>query len=116
MNDYALSGNTALVIGAGGHLMSAIALKIASEDVFVYAADLRLSDAQKTSNLINASGFSSSPLEIDITSDESLLQAKKHIEFENRHVDFLLNGAGINAPTPFLKLSERNGIKFLKYN
>jgi len=114
MGNYALSGKTALVIGSGGHLMSPIALKIASEGVFVYVADLRLSDAQKTSNLINASGFNSSPLEIDVSSDESLLQAKKHIELQNHYVDFLLNGAGINAPTPFFEIDRREWHKILE--
>lgn len=102
--DLRLDSKTAVVVGSGGHLMSAIAKEIALSGAFVYCADFSKESAERTASEIRSLGGNSSSLVIDVTSTESILAAYQETETDGRSIDYLVNGAGINAPTPFLEI------------
>ncbi|MFM1757432.1 MAG: hypothetical protein RL193_9 [Actinomycetota bacterium] len=104
LNLFSLQGKEALIVGGGGHLCSAMAIGLASAGARVHVADLRLEKAQKVSDSINEIYLNSAlPVQLDATNK---LDFEKSIENTTHgFFDVLINGAGINSPTPFLELS-----------
>ncbi len=102
---FRLEGKKAAVTGGGGHLCGEMALSLARAGVSVAVLDLREHKAKAVSNEINRFGGSALPVVIDVTKREEHLKAFERIIEEFGDVDILINGAGINAPTPFFQIS-----------
>lgn len=102
---FSLQGKTAVVIGAGGHLCSVMAIALSKAGANVAILDKDLQSARKVSEYIRDSGGKSLATEIDVTQKSSHQGALKTILKRFRKVDILINGAGINAPTNFLEIS-----------
>ncbi len=101
---FSLEGKEALVVGGGGHLCSAMALGLASAGARVQVADLRFEKAESVANTINEKFPESAfPIELDATKKLDFVNSIK--KTTNGYFDILINGAGINSPTPFLELS-----------
>lgn len=98
--DLGLSGKTALVLGAGGGLGSAIARTLAREGAQVALADIDLAAADKVANEISASGAKTIALQWDL-GDLAVIDANiARIERELGQVDVLVNNTGGPPPTP----------------
>lgn len=98
--DLGLSGKTALVLGAGGGLGSAIARTLAREGAHVALADIDLAAAEKVANEISASGAKAIALQWDL-GDLAVIEANiARIEHELGQVDVLVNNTGGPPPTP----------------
>ncbi len=103
---FSLKNKTAVVIGGGGHLCSAMASALAISGASLVIADIRLEKAKKIANEIkDAYAINTLHLEVNVTDEKSLeyLLEKTLREFER--VDILINGAGINSPKAFLDIS-----------
>ena len=83
-DSHRLRGKVAAVIGGKGHLCSVLSRAMRKAGARVVILDLP---------------------ECDVTSKQSLIRCRDRILKEYGAVDILLNGAGTNAPTPFLKIS-----------
>lgn len=102
-NLFDLSDQTALVVGGGGHLCSAIAEGFAMAGAHVFIADLRMEKAVDISNkLNNIYGNVTKPVELDATNLESFYKFTENNQISN--LDILVNGGGINTSTPFFEL------------
>jgi NAD(P)-dependent dehydrogenase (short-subunit alcohol dehydrogenase family) len=113
LNDlFNLKGKVALLTGAGGHIVGELSLGLARAGCLVAVGDVRLHKAQAVADRIVAEGGQAMPAEIDVTSKDSWTGTVAAIEKQLGPVDILLNGAGINAPTPFfdVAVSEWNDI------
>lgn len=98
--DLGLSGTTALVLGAGGGLGSAIARTLAREGARVALADIDLASAARVAAEISATGAQAIALQWDL-GDLSAIDANiTHIEGELGPVDVLVNNTGGPPPTP----------------
>lgn len=102
---FGLEGMTAAVIGAGGHLCSAMAESLARAGVVVALLDKSVEGARAVGDKIKTFGGSVMIEEIDVTRKESHTRALEAIIERFGRVDILINGAGINAPTPFLDIT-----------
>jgi len=102
---FGLSGQVAVVIGGGGHLCSAMARGLAQAGASVAVLDVRLEKAERVAAEIQAeTSVSTLALCVNVISKGSLEDALESILKSYGRVDILVNGAGINAPTPFLEI------------
>lgn len=98
--DLGLSGKTALILGAGGGLGSAIARTLAREGAQVALADINLAAARAVADEINASGAKAIALQWDL-GDLAVIEPNiAHIEAALGPVDVLVNNTGGPPPTP----------------
>jgi 3-oxoacyl-[acyl-carrier protein] reductase len=98
--DLGLSGKTALVLGAGGGLGSAIARTLAREGARVALADIDLAAVGRVADEIGATGAQAIALQWDL-GDLAVIDANiARIEQELGPVDVLVNNTGGPPPTP----------------
>ena len=103
---FNLSDKVAVVIGAGGHLCSEMARGFAKAGCSVAVLDLRLEKAHSVESELRESGFQDiMSLSIDASVKQHHVRALELIIERFGRVDILVNGAGINSPTPFLDIS-----------
>ncbi|WP_442915944.1 SDR family oxidoreductase [Leptospira sp. GIMC2001] len=103
---FNLENKIAAVIGAGGHLCGEMAKGFARAGCKVAILDLRLEKAQKVADDIQKEGYPR-PLAIalDVTKKEEHELALAGIIQEFGGLDIVVNGAGINGPSPFFEIS-----------
>jgi 3-oxoacyl-[acyl-carrier protein] reductase len=97
--DLGLSGKTALVLGAGGGLGSAIARTLAREGAHVALADIDAAAAGRVADEICATGARAIALQWDL-GDLAVIDGNlSRIERELGAVDVLVNNTGGPPPT-----------------
>ncbi len=102
---FNLRGKVAVVIGGGGHLCSAMAEGLARSGVKIALVDKNDSNRTAVMRKIKRACPSIIDLPMDVTNKqdhEAVLQA---VLKRFKKVDILINGAGINAPTPVMDIS-----------
>jgi len=104
-NLFNLEGKTAAVMGAAGYLCSTMASALAKAGVFVALLDKNMDLLKVVSEKIRAAGGRAIHLPVDVTVKKDHEAALEIILHEFRTVDIMINGAGINAPTPFFDIS-----------
>lgn len=109
MNEYvsglfSLEGKVAAVTGGGGHLCGEMARAFARAGAAVAVLDLRLEKAQSVADEIAAEGGRAIAIEIDVASKDAWEAALAAVLEAFGRCDILVNGAGHNAPTPFLEI------------
>jgi len=102
---FGLQGKTAALTGAGGHLVSEMSRALAKAGVKVALLDVSLAAAEKVAAEIREAGGEALPLEVDVRRREHFERALRAILERFGDLDFVLNGAGANAPTPFFDIS-----------
>jgi NAD(P)-dependent dehydrogenase (short-subunit alcohol dehydrogenase family) len=111
MNNYIqelfkLEGKTAAVTGGGGFLCSEMARGLTKAGCNTAILDLRIEKAHKVKNELRAEGFRNViSLKVDVTKKEDHIKALEKISQEFGKIDILINGAGINSPTPYFDIS-----------
>jgi NAD(P)-dependent dehydrogenase (short-subunit alcohol dehydrogenase family) len=106
MKLFSLEHKVAVVIGAGGHICSALARGFAESGAKVAVCDLRLEKAVAATDSINAIHTNSAAaFEVDASSKESLSKLLVNVQESLGKIDIALNGAGTNSPKPFLEIS-----------
>ena len=107
LNDlFSVDGKVAVVTGAGGHLCSEMAKGLARVGCAVAILDLRLEKAKAVEKELRSEGLDRvMSLKIEVAEKEEHTNALKEILDKFAQVDILINGAGINSPTPFLEIT-----------
>ncbi len=111
MNSYIadifnLEGKVAVITGGGGHLCSEMVRGFARSGCAVAILDLRLEKALSVESELRLEGFDQIlSLSIDVAKKEQHIGALETILERFNRIDILVNGAGINGPTPFFELS-----------
>lgn len=98
--DFGISGKTALVLGAGGGLGSAISKALAREGVHVALGDISPDAVDRTAREIEAAGGKSLPLVWDLADLSAIEAFVGNIEANLGSVDILVNNTGGPPPTP----------------
>jgi len=101
----ALKGKVAALTGAGGFLVSEISAACARAGMGVAILDSKIEAAQKTVERIRVEGGKAEAFAVDVTSKKELEAALAQILQKFGRLDCLLNGAGLNAPTPFFEIT-----------
>lgn len=109
---FGLNGKVAVLTGAGGHLVGEMSRALARAGVAVVAADAKLGAAEATASEIVAAKGKAIAVELDVRRRSDFERALSAALDAYGRLDFVLNGAGINAPTPFfdITLEEWNDI------
>jgi NAD(P)-dependent dehydrogenase (short-subunit alcohol dehydrogenase family) len=102
---FNLPGKVVLLTGAGGHIVGELSRGLARAGCKVAVADVRLHKAEAVAAGIAACGAEAMPVELDVTNLDHWRAALRDVTNRWGRIDVLLNGAGINAPTPFLEIT-----------
>ncbi len=103
---FSLKGKVAVVIGGTGVLCSAIAEGFATADAMVAIVGRDAAKAQKRLGSIKKSAGKAEFFPCDTTSKAALQKLLAAVVAKFGKVDILVNGAGINSPTPFFDIPE----------
>ena len=101
---FNLQGKTAAITGGGGYLCGEMARSLAKAGVKVAVLDMRLEKAQYVAEEINDTGGTAVGLSLEVTQKEQHQEVLKKVLELYGDLDILINGAGTNAPTPFLEI------------
>jgi NAD(P)-dependent dehydrogenase (short-subunit alcohol dehydrogenase family) len=107
LNDlFKLEKKVAVITGAGGHLCSEMARGFAYAGCAVALLDIRLEKAKAVEDELIRLGYDRTvSIAIDVSKKEQHEEALKTIISIYGKIDIMINGAGINGPTPFLELT-----------
>jgi NAD(P)-dependent dehydrogenase (short-subunit alcohol dehydrogenase family) len=105
-----------VVIGAGGHLMSSVAEAMGLAGITVVCGDKSRQAANETASRINELGGTAHGWECDVTSSSSIEKLREFSLSLGPPLRFLVNGAGINAPTPFMEVEREEWRSILEVN
>ena len=103
-NLFALKGKVAAVTGGGGYLCGEMARGLAQAGCKLAVMDIRLEKADTVAQEIIALGGEAIGIELDAADKDSFKSGLAQTIDAFGGADILINGAGINAPTPFLDI------------
>jgi len=103
---FNLSNKVVAITGGAGFLCSEMALGFNHAGCQVAVLDSDLENAEKIVNLIKKDGGKAIALKMDASKKVDFESCLKDVLEKFGRVDVLINGAGINAPTPILEISE----------
>lgn len=102
---FNLEGKVAIVTGGGGHLCGEMCRGLAQAGCHLAVMDIRLSKAKKIVAQINELGAPEAlAIEVDACDKASIESGLRRVLARFHKLDIVINGAGINAPTPFLEI------------
>lgn len=113
---FGLSGRTAVVIGGTGVLGGAICDALAGAGAHVVVVGRSVERGNAAVDKMTATGGSAQFVAADSTSRDDLQAIVDHLKASDRQCDVLINGAGINAATPFLEITDEEWDKILNVN
>lgn len=113
---FNLEGKTAAITGGGGYLCGEMGKACAKAGMNIAVLDLRLEKAEKVRDEITALGGNAIASEINVSDKKSFAKALDTAVDAFGQVDVLINGAGMNAPTPVLEISEGEWDQILSVN
>ena len=115
-NLFSLQDQVAVVIGGTGELCSHMALGLAQAGAHVVIVGRNPDKAQQRLDTIHQAGGQASFLPADISSKASIEEIHQSVLAQHGRVDILVNGAGINSPTPVLEITTEEFQNILNVN
>lgn len=103
---FNLKNKVVVITGGAGFLCSTMALGFHRTGCAIAILDADLKGAKVIENKIIDEGGRAVALEIDSSKKQDFKYCLKEIIKIFGKIDVLINGAGINAPTPFLEITE----------
>lgn len=103
---FDLRGRVAVVIGGTGELCGAMAEGLAAAGAEVVLAGRSKEKAAARLASISAAGGLGYFVPVDAGKKASVTALLDQVLARSGHVDILINGAGVNSPTPFLEITE----------
>ncbi len=113
---FGLNGLTAVVIGGTGTLGGAIADTLGRAGAHIVVVGLNSDAGAEAVRRILGWGGSAEFVAADATKRSELEAIARHLEQQQRLPDILVNGAGVNSPTPFLEITEEEWDRILNVN
>ncbi len=113
---FGLKGKTAVVIGGTGELCSTMALGLARAGAQVVLVGRNEAKANERLAVIEAEGGSGYFAQADAGDRNSLNDLLNSVIEQSGRVDILINGAGINSPTPFVEITDEEALNILDIN
>ncbi|MFD0991383.1 SDR family oxidoreductase [Mariniflexile jejuense] len=97
---------TTLVTGANKGIGFEVAKQLLQNNVFVYLGSRNLENGQQAVDELKSAGFNNvEAIELDVTNDQSVKEARKTIGEKTSVLDILINNAGISGGQPQTSLS-----------
>jgi NAD(P)-dependent dehydrogenase (short-subunit alcohol dehydrogenase family) len=101
---FGVEGRVAILTGAGGFLVGEMSRALARAGAKIVCCDMSLENAERRVSEIRESGGTAIAQQLDVRERAGFERVLAAALSEYGRVDFLLNGAGINAPTPFFDI------------
>ncbi|MBO8173430.1 MAG: SDR family oxidoreductase [Bacillaceae bacterium] len=109
-----LSGQTAVVTGAGSGIGRAISMKLAEEGAFVYVTDIVQQGGLETVEMIKKNQGNADFMRLDVSQSEQVEQTFQEIFARSGRIDILINNAGIpGQPGPIEQIPNNEWQKML---
>ena len=106
MNDRWDQSRTAIVTGGASGIGLAIATRLATDGAAVAIADLDDSAAAAAAEAMRADGLNTLGLGVDVTDRSGVRNAVAQVTSDLGPVTILVNSAGLDGFTPFLKITD----------
>jgi len=103
---FSLEGKTAVVIGGTGELCGAMAVAMAGAGAEIVLVGRNEEKANARLREIEDAGGHGYFVATDVASREGLEKLLAEVVSKSGKCDILVNGAGVNSPTPFLEIPE----------
>jgi NAD(P)-dependent dehydrogenase (short-subunit alcohol dehydrogenase family) len=113
---FSLSGKVAVVIGGTGELCGAMAEGLAGAGAEVVLVGRSEEKAKARMEKIAAAGGKSYFVPAEAGDRSSLEALLADVTGRSGGVDIVVNGAGVNSPTPFLEISEEEFTRIMDVN
>jgi NAD(P)-dependent dehydrogenase (short-subunit alcohol dehydrogenase family) len=113
---FSLEGKTAVVIGGTGELCGAMAVAMARAGAEIALVGRNEEKATARLNEIESAGGNGYFVATDVASREGLESLLEAVVTRSGQCDILVNGAGLNAPTPFLDVPEEEYDRIFQVN
>lgn len=113
---FNLTDKTAVVIGGTGVLCGAMAEGFAAAGARVVVVGRDATKAEKRIATITANGGKVTFEPCEVTSRNALEDLARRVSAQHGKIDILVNGAGVNSPTPFLEISEEEIDRIININ
>ncbi len=113
---FSLQGKTAVVIGGTGELCGAIAEGYAAAGAEVVLVGRDAAKAEKRLDTILSAGGAAYFLSADASRAADLQLLLDQVIERSGRCDILVNGAGVNSPTPFLQIPEEEYDRIMNIN
>ena len=113
---FSLHGRVAVVIGGTGELCGALAEGFAQAGAAVALVGRDAARAKTRSGKISKAGGRAEFFSCDTTSRAALQKLLAAVLAKFGRVDILVNGAGLNSPTPFFDIAEEEFDKIISVN
>jgi NAD(P)-dependent dehydrogenase (short-subunit alcohol dehydrogenase family) len=113
---FSLQGKVAVVIGGTGELCGAMAEGFAKAGATVALVGRDAAKAKKRLDSIAKAGGHAEFFPCDTTSKAGLQKLLADVLAKFSRVDILVNGAGVNSPTPFFDITEEEFDKIIAVN
>ena len=113
---FNLSGKTAVIIGGTGELCGAMSEGFAAAGAHVVLVGRDATKAEKRMAAITTNGGKVSFESCEVTSRSALEDLARRVSDQLGKIDILVNGAGVNSPTPFLEISEDEMDRIININ
>ncbi|WP_221029229.1 SDR family oxidoreductase [Actomonas aquatica] len=113
---FSLSGRVAVVIGGTGELCGAMAEGLAGAGAEVVLVGRNEQKAEARLAKIAAAGGKAWFHPADATSRESLVALRDAVLERTGRIDVLVNGAGVNSPTPLMDIPEEEFDRIINAN
>ena len=103
---FSLQGKTAVVIGGTGELCGTMAVAMAGAGAEIVLVGRNEEKAKAKLQEIEGVGGQGYFVATDVSSREGLEKLLAEVVSKSGKCDILVNGAGVNSPTPFLEIPE----------
>jgi NAD(P)-dependent dehydrogenase (short-subunit alcohol dehydrogenase family) len=113
---FDLSGLAAVVIGGTGVLCGAMARGLAAAGARVVLVGRNAAKAEEHLAAITAAGGQARFIAAEATSRDDLARLRDDVLANEGSLDILVNGAGINSPTPVLEITDEEFHKIIEVN
>ena len=113
---FNLTDKTAVVIGGTGELCGAMAEGMAAAGAKVVLVGRDAAKAEKRMAAIRAGGGEVFFESCEVTSRPALTELAERVYAKCGKVEVLVNGAGVNSPTPFLEISDEEMDRIIGIN
>lgn len=113
---YNLKNKVAVIIGGTGELCGHLAIGMAKAGVEVVIVGRNADKAAEKLALIEEAGGKAYFLKGEVASRESIDELISQVVSRSGGIDILINGAGVNSPTPFLDISEEELTRIMDIN
>lgn len=113
---FSLDGKVALVIGGTGELCGAMAEGLAGAGARVLLVGRNEDKARARMDAIRGSGGKVDFIRADVSTKEALEKLRDDAVALAGGIDIVINGAGVNSPTPFLEVEEEELDRIMNLN